>query len=189
MGRTRTFSPARFRSRVLPALHDSWEEAASALLADPDEQLRIRELRQELSANGFEFPVYAGRDRWWSGQLRVRDGMHRSIAALQLGLDIPLRVGDPQREGYDAYDRYIVTLDDAAGDFEGVCDRVLSLASFRSGDGFWVTWASASTDRTASEVELVLPRRETRRAAIAQELAERLTAAGTPAEVRFTGEG
>jgi hypothetical protein len=41
----------------------------------------------------FDEPVVLGFDHWWSRRPRVRDGVHRSIAAMELGIQIPIRYG------------------------------------------------------------------------------------------------
>jgi hypothetical protein len=48
----------------------------------------------ELAGTGFERPVVIRREHWWSVRPRVCDGMHRSVAALRLGLPILVRIGD-----------------------------------------------------------------------------------------------
>lgn len=184
--RVRTVSSAWFRSRVLPVLHDSWAEAEADLLAEPDEARRVDELAAELVERGFDYPVCVDRDRWWHRRPRVLDGMHRSIAAMRQGLDIPIEYGEPHKDGYDHYDEYTVTLVDPQGDLVETFDRVLSAASFRSSDGFWIRWEAAHS--TGPEMALELPRREERRIVIADELERRLQAAGIPATVRFAGQ-
>lgn len=186
--RSRTVSPAWFRSHVLPLeTWTSWDAAETDLLSDSDQQLRIKELVADLATTGFEHPVTVGFDRWWSRRARVRDGMHRSVAAMQLGLDIPLRFGEPTRNGYGEQDEYTVTVV-SSGDVNELLDRVFVLASFRSADGFWISCDVGSVDRSRGEVRLLLPRRPRRRQKIAYELAERLCESGITAQVEFTAE-
>jgi hypothetical protein len=187
-GRVRTVSPAWFRSHVLPAEQDTWDQLESDLLADQDERLRVTELCSDLAESGFEHPVTVGRDKWWNRRPRVRDGIHRSVAAMRLGIDIPIRFGEPEMEGYDEQDKYIVTVSDVSGDSDELFERVYSLASFRSGDGFWMRCDVATGGRTPGVVNLFMPRRESRRAVIAGEIVERLRGSGIPAEVSFAGE-
>ena len=187
VGVDRLVSPSWFRRFVLPFGHDSWDEAEADMLPDPDQRQRINELCADLSESGFEIPVCVGRDHWWSHRFRVIDGMHRSIAAMRLGLNIPLRFGDPERPGYELYDEYTVTL--SGGSVEGpldLSDRVLGLTSWRSGDGFWMTWGGASG--AGSGMRVHLPRRPERRAQTAAELEARLRDAGIAAEVVFSAE-
>ena len=186
--RSRTVSPAWFRAHILPLeTWSSWDEAEADLLSDPDQQRRIDELTADLTASGFEHPVTVGRDRWWHRRPRVRDGIHRSITAMRLGLDIPLRFGEPTMEGYGEQDEYIVTVvTAAAGGFDELMDRVFALASFRCADGFWLRCDTASGDTAAGEVRLLLPRRTQRREEIAAELAERLRDSGISAQVTFS---
>jgi hypothetical protein len=187
-GRVRTVSPDWFRSHVLPAAQDSWDQLEADLLADQDERLRVAELCSDLSASGFEHPVTVGRDRWWNRRPRVRDGIHRSVAAMRLGIDIPIRFGEPEMDGYDAQDQYTVTVTDVSGDSDELFERVYSLASFRSGDGFWMRCDVATGGRTPGVVNLFMPRRESRRQVISGEIVERLRTAGIPARVEFAGE-
>lgn len=187
-GRVRTVSPAWFRSHVLPAAQDSWDQLESDLLADQDERLRVTELCSDLAESGFEHPVTVGRDKWWNRRPRVRDGIHRSVAAMRLGIDIPIRFGEPEMDGYDEQDKYTVTVSDVSGDPDELFERVYSLASFRSGDGFWMRCDVATGGRTPGVVNLFMPRRESRREVIAGEIVERLRGAGIPAEVSFAGE-
>jgi hypothetical protein len=185
MRRSRTVSPAWFRAHVLPLeTWSSWDEAEADLLSDPDQQRRIDELAADLTASGFEHPVTMGRDRWWSRRPRVRDGIHRSITAMRLGLDIPLRFGEPSMEGYGEQDEYTVTA--ATGSFDELMDRVFTLASFRCADGFWLRCDTASGDSLKGEVRLLLPRRTQRREEIAAELAERLRDSGISTQVTFS---
>ena len=188
--RSRTVSPAWFRANILPLeTWGSWDEAEADLRSDPDQQRRIDELAADLASTGFEHPVTMGRDRWWHRRPRVRDGMHRSITAMRLGLDIPLRFGEPTMEGYGEQDEYIVTPATApAGSFDELMDRVFSLASFRCADGFWLRCDTASGDALKGEVHLLLPRRTQRREEIAAELAERLHDSGISVQVAFAGE-
>ena len=186
MRRPRTVSSAWFRKNVLPLdFWSTWDAAEADLLSDPDQQLRLDELAADLSATGFDNPVVVGRDRWWQRKPHVRDGMHRSVAAMRLGLDIPLRFGEPHMEGYDEQDEYTVTLPDG-GEFGDLMDRVFTLASFRSADGFWMRCDHAGGDSLTKEVRLLPPRRTQRRAEIAGELAARLRDAGISATVEFT---
>jgi hypothetical protein len=91
--RPRTVTPAWFRRRVLPAYGDrTWADCEAALLADPLERRRIDELKAELTLRGFDHPVAVGRDHWWS-KPQVQDGVHRSIAAMELGVPIAIRYG------------------------------------------------------------------------------------------------
>lgn len=120
---------------------------------------------------------------------RVRDGMHRGVAAMRTGIDIRLRSGEPHMDGYNEQDEYAVTA--AAGDAAGFNElmvRMFELASFRSGDGFWMRCDTASGDSAKGQIRLLLPRRAQRRDAIAAEFAERLRDAGIDAEVAFSGE-
>ena len=188
-GGVRTVSPDWFRSHVLPAAQDSWDQLEADLLADQDERLRVTELCSDLSASGFEHPVTVGRDRWWNRRPRVRDGIHRSVAAMRLGIDIPIRFGEPEMDGYDAQDQYTVTVTDVSGDdADELFERVYSLASFRSGDGFWMRCDVATGGRTPGVVNLFMPRREYRREVIAGEIVERLCDSGISAEVAFVSE-
>lgn len=187
-GRVRTVSPAWFRSHVLPAKQDTWDQLESDLLADQDERLRVTELCSDLAESGFEHPVTVGRDKWWNRRPRVRDGIHRSVAAMRLGIDIPIRFGEPEMDGYDEQDKYTVTVTDASGDPDELFERVYALASFRSGDGFWMRCDVATGGRTPGVVNLFMPRRESRREVIAGEIVERLRGSGIPAEVSFAGE-
>lgn len=189
IGRSRRLRPKWFRRSVLPLDQwSSWDSAESDLLADRDQCQRISELAADLSVEGFENPVTVGRDRWWDLRPRVRDGMHRSIAAMQLGIDIPVRFGEPMMDGYGEQDEYTVTLLDTSCDFDALFDRVFTLASFRSGDGFWVRCDTASANSERGEVLLLLPRRPDRRELIALEVADRLRDAGITARVDFTAE-
>lgn len=185
MSRSRTASPAWFRAHILPLeTWGSWDEAEADLLSDPDQQRRIDELAADLATAGFEHPITVGRDRWWHRRPRVRDGIHRSITAMRLGLDIPLRFGEPTMEGYGEQDEYVVTA--ATGSFDDLMERVFTLASFRSADGFWLRCDCASGDSVAGEVRLLLPRRTQRREKIAAELAGRLRDSGISAQVTFS---
>lgn len=185
MRRPRTVSPTWFRAHVLPLdAWDSWDFAEADLLSDPDQQRRIEELSADLAVSGFEHPVTVGRDRWWHRRPRVRDGMHRSIAAMRLGIAIPVRFGEPHMDGYDQHDEYIVTVP-ADGDFDAWMDRVFTLASFRSGDGFWLRCDTASGNASLREVRLLLPRRQQRRQEITNELAARLRDSDISAQVEF----
>ena len=187
-GRVRTVSPDWFRSHVLPAEQDSWDQLEADLLVDPDQRLRITELCSDLSTTGFDHPVTVGRDRWWSRRPRVRDGVHRSVAAMRLGIEIPIRFGEPEMDGYDEQDQYTVTVTDVSGDADELFERVYSLASFRSGDGFWMRCDVATGGRTPGVINLFMPRRESRREVIAGEIVDRLRGSGISAEVSFTSE-
>ena len=187
-GRVRTVSPAWFRSHVLPAEQDTWDQLESDLLADQDERLRVTELCSDLAESGFEHPVTVGRDKWWNRRPRVRDGIHRSVAAMRLGIDIPIRFGEPEMDGYDEQDKYTVTVSDVSGDPDELFERVYALSSFRSGDGFWMRCDVATGGRTPGVVKLFMPRRESRREVIADEIVERLRVSGIPAQVAFAGE-
>ena len=143
----------------------------------------------DLTVSGFENPVTVRRDRWWHRRPRVRDGIHRSVAAMRLGIDIPVRFGEPEMEGYGVMDEYTVTPAVPVADDSGeLLDRVLSLSSFRSADGFWMRCDTASGNRATGEVRLCLPSRPHRREEIAAELTERLREAGIDAAVAFNEE-
>lgn len=185
--RTRVVSPARLRRRVRPAEPwEDWDAAETALLADPDHRRRICELAEDIRANGFQRPVTVGRDRPWQRRPRVRDGMHRALAAVHAGQPIPIRFGQPHADGYGDFDVYLVRVGGGHPVTAGLAERVLALASFRSGDGFWLRADAARAD-PAGEVELLLPSRPPRRAAIAAELSARLDAAGLAATVTCAG--
>ncbi|SEC65122.1 ParB-like nuclease domain (plasmid) [Tsukamurella tyrosinosolvens] len=178
--RARTVPAAWFRSNVQPANSDSWAQA-ELLLVDPLENRRVAELETELSTSGFDRPVIVEQDAWWRPAVRVVDGMHRSIAAMRLGLDIPVRVGYDPAADYDHSDVYRVTAEPPAAD---LIDAVLSSASFRSSTGHWIQCDTAS-GRVDGPVSLYLPRHPELRPTIAAELQERLRQAGVFASVEF----
>jgi hypothetical protein len=89
----RGVTPEWFRSHVVPENHNTWDACEAALLADPYERRRVDDLKTELALRGFDEPVVLGFDHWWSRRPRVRDGVHRSIAAMELGIQIPIRYG------------------------------------------------------------------------------------------------
>lgn len=181
-GAVRTLSPARFRARVLPAFDDSWDAAESGLLDSALERRRIAELETELAASGFDRAVILARDHWWSPRPRVCDGMHRSIAAMRLGIAIPTRHGFPPDTEYNHDDIYLVT---AGGvDSDELLDAALTLSSFRCSAGPWIQCDVAS-GKVGGPVRLHLPHHPELRKLIADELRDRFAAAGFPAEVAF----
>jgi hypothetical protein len=167
---------------VLPAYGGSWEAAEADLLADPHEARLLGELTAELAANGIQRPVSVFFEHWWKTTLTVDDGMHRAIAAMRLGVGIPIGLNYQPADAAEPTDVYRVT---AAGiGVEGLLLAVLSLASFRSADGAWIQADNAS-GRGDHAVELYLPHHRHRRRTIAAELQDRLQGAGITAEVRF----
>ena len=119
-----TVTPAWFRSHVRPANH------------------------------AFDHPVLVGRDHWWSRRPRVQDGVHRSLAAMELGLPVLIRYGYPEDDDYDHSDVYRVTSASASRD--ELIEPVLSLASFRCSAGPWIRADAASA--SAQRLALYLPR-------------------------------
>lgn len=181
---TRSVDPAWFRSHIRPANEDSWSVTEAALLADPYESRRIAELTTEL-VNGFDRPIIVTRDRWWSRRLRVADGVHRSIAAMRLGIPLLIRHGYPPDDADDAgVDVYIAAAESA--DPAAFLDAALSLSSFRSADGPWVQCDVASGNPDGV-VRLLLSRHDGLQPHIAEQLQERLRDAGWPAQVEFSG--
>ncbi|TLH64461.1 hypothetical protein C1S80_12400 [Mycolicibacterium aubagnense] len=172
--------PAWFRAHVLPAHGGTWDACAAALLADPLERRRIDELAVELK-DGFDRPVFIGRDHWWSLRPRVLDGMHRSIAAMRAGIDIPIRYGYPDDDVYDHSDAYTITAVNAGPD--KLLDAAMSLSSFRSAAGPWVQCDVGSA--YGNVVRLQLPRHPQLREQIAAQLRGRLQAVGIDAQVAF----
>ena len=63
------------------------------MLNDAGERRRIDALAAELGTVGFQRAVIIERDHWWNVRPRVRDGMHRSIAAMRLGIPVLVRYG------------------------------------------------------------------------------------------------
>lgn len=180
---TRTVSPSWFRQRILPANQDSWSATEAALLADPFERRRIDELKAELTAVGFDRAVVVGRrDHWWSLRPRVWDGVHRSIAAMELDVPILIQNEYSDDSDYDHSDVYTVTAPDT--DTEALLDATLSLSSFRSSAGAWIQCDVASVKRDGP-VQLHLPHHPDLRDLIAAELRERLRQSGINADVAF----
>ncbi len=180
---TRAVDPAWFRSHVRPAHEDNWSATEAALLADPHERRRITELTAEL-VGGFDRPIIVTRDRWWSRRLRVADGVHRSIAAMRLGIPLLIRRGYPPDTADEGADIYTVTAGDGVA--EEFLDAALSLSSFRCSAGPWVQCdvASGGADRP---VQLYLTRHDGLQEVIAAQLQQRLREAGWPAAtVAFT---
>jgi hypothetical protein len=180
---TRTVDAAWFRSHVRPANEDSWDDTEAVLLTDPHERRRITELTAEL-VDGFELPIVVHRDHWWSRRLRVADGVHRSIAAMRLGIALPIRHGYPPETDASGGDIYTATAEGA--DPAEFLDAALSLSSFRCVDGPWVQCdvASGGVERP---VRLYLTRHDGLQEAIAAQLQRRLREAGWPtATVEFT---
>lgn len=152
------------------------------MLDSPLQRLRISELEVELARSGFDRAVVLERDHWWSWKPRVRDGMHRSIAAMQLGLPIPTRDGFPSDAEYDHSDVYTATASGTSS--EELLDAALTLASFRCSAGPWIQCDVASGPADGP-VRLHLPRHPELRELIAAELQERFTSAGVQATVSF----
>jgi hypothetical protein len=181
---TRTVTPTWFRSHVLPAYGDrTWADCEAALLADPLERRRIEELKAELIHRGFDLPVLVGRDHGWS-RPQVQDGVHRSIAAMELGVPIPIRYGYPDHTDADypdLSDLYAVTSAGSTIDELGV----VGLASFRCSAGAWIQCDSASASPQRTAMELYLPHHPHLRRLIAEELQDRLRGAGIDATVTF----
>lgn len=180
--RIRTVDPGWFRDHVLPAHNNSWDRCETALLSDPLERRRIDELAAELKS-GFDRPITVIRDHWFSRQPRVVDGMHRAIAAMRSGLDIPIRHGYPAGAAYDHSDVYTVT---AAGtELADLLDAAMSSSSFRSASGPWIQCDVGSA--FDGLVRLHLPRHTDLRGQIADQLRQRLQDAGIDAVVEFAG--
>ncbi|KMV19625.1 hypothetical protein ACT17_06165 [Mycolicibacterium conceptionense] len=182
--KVRTLSARRFRVQVLPHYHRSWSRTEQEMLSDRLERARVDELVEELRTSGMESPVVVGFDHWWSPRPRVWDGMHRSIASMRLGLDIPVRYGYPEESDYDHGDVYGAVSDTT--DLDTLTDAIMSVSSFRlpAGHRPWIQTDLVSGSR-AHGAELYLPRHPELREAIAAELQERLLAAGVTADVTF----
>lgn len=178
--RPRNVCPDRFRSYVLPAHHSCWNSCEAELLSDPLERRRVEELELEL-AGGFDQPIVVKRDHWWSRKPRVRDGVHRSIAAMRSGIPIPIRYGYPPDTEYDRSDTYAITAGDGT---DAVMDAAVSLASFRCSAGPWVQCEIAAY-LGGGTVELSLQSHPELRELIAAELQQRLQEAGVAASVAF----
>lgn len=181
---TRTVSPGWFRSHILPPFQPDWATAEAGVQADPLERRRIDELAADMARNGFQRPVVVGRDRWFSHRPRVWDGMHRAIAAMRIGVAIPV-VRGYRADSEWSEDDYTVT---AVGtDIDTLMDAVLSLSSFRCSVGPWIQCdvASAAGD---GPVRLLLTRHPELRLRIVAELTDRLRSAGIDADVAFVEE-
>ena len=181
---THTVKPAWFRRHVLPANEQHWNDTEAILLADPHERRRIAELAAEL-VGGFDRPIVVCRDHWWSRRLRVADGVHRSIAAMRLGIPLLIRRGYPSESDDDDDDDIYTATADGAEPAEFL-DATLSLSSFRCTAGPWVQCdvASGAPD---GRVQLHLSRHEGLQEMIAAQLQGRLCDAGWAAQVQFCG--
>lgn len=179
-----TMRPAWFRRLVLPAYHSDWTEAEQFMFDDPNQRRRINELMNELSRKGFERPVVLERDHWWSPRAQVSDGVHRSVAAMRLGLPIPVRFGHDSSGEYDHSDVYRITANSLPDSEFDLVDAAMTLASFRSASGAWIQTDSASGP-VEGPVDIYLPRHPEFRGMIAAELQDRLSTAGVDAVVRF----
>jgi hypothetical protein len=156
------------------------------MLADPHESRRVGELEHELTENGFQRPVVIEREAWWSPRWQVCDGVHRSLAAMRLGVPIPVRIGYDTSAVYDHSDLYRVT---ASGDIThggDLIDAVVALASFRCSDGPWIQ-SDGAFGVANGPVNLHLPRHPELRLRIATDLEARLREAGIEADVEFLG--
>lgn len=182
--RARTVSPAWMRRNVVPAYNDTWNHAEAMMLADPHESQLLDELAVELTANGIERPVSVYFDHWWSLRLTVADGMHRTVAAMRLGIDIPIALNYMHWDSPDHSDVYLVSAASPVDD--DFWDALLSLSSFRSGDGTWIQSDCASGG--GGSIEISLPAYPHRRDAIAAELENRLRGAGIGVKVAFLGD-
>lgn len=171
---TFTLSPAWFRRLISPAHYPDWNTAERELLADPSHRQRIEELEAELSGTGFQRPVVVDREHWWNPRPQLCDGLHRSIAAMRLGLPVSLRFGYDDSTDYDHSDRYRITAPGFPGDLD---ELVLATTSFRCTAGPWIQCDSAS-GIPGGPVNIPLPHHPTLRALIAAELQQRLRDAG-----------
>lgn len=178
----RTVSPTWLRSRTRPPFQRNWDAAEALLLADPLERRRIQELSKDLVHHGFHRPVVVRRECWFDRRPRVYDGMHRSIAAMRVGIAIPI-VGDYPAD----YDEDIYTAAVAGADIDHLLDAALSLSSFRSTAGPWIQCDMAS-GRPGVGLRLYLPRHPELRLIIAAQLEERLHSVGIDAQVVFLEE-
>jgi hypothetical protein len=169
-----SLSPAWFRHLVSPAHYPDWDTAERALLADPHHRRRIAELETELRTTGLERPVAVGREHWWNPRPRLYDGLHRSIAAMRLGMPVTLRFGYDDATDYDHSDLYRVTATGFPGDLD---ELVMDTASFRCTAGPWIQCDSAS-GVPDGPVDIPLPHHPALRALIAAELQQRLRDAG-----------
>jgi len=173
-----------FRRLVLPASHRSWHEAELDLLSDDHERKRVSELEAELRINGFQRAVVLERDNWWSFRWRVRDGVHRSVAALRLGHPILIRFGFDTGVPYDHPDVYQVSPVASLTDGDAFIDSVLSLSSFRCSSGVWVQSDGATASRNGP-MNVFFSHNPQLRNQIAAEFEDRLNAAGVGATVCF----
>lgn len=178
----RAMSPGLFRRLVLPAHHRSWTHVERAMLADPDERRRIEELGIELASKGFERPVVIRREHWWSARPRVCDGMHRSVAALGLGLPILVRIGDDRTVQSDRSDVYRVTLPAASPFPANLVETVLNASSFRCSAGPWIQYDCAAY-RQGGPIDVRLDHHPDVRHLIAAELQGRVRGAGVEGAV------
>lgn len=178
----RTVDPDWFRRRVRPANEDSWDATEAILLADPLERRRIAELTVELAGGGLDRPIIVVRDCWWSRQLRVADGVHRSIAAMRLGVKLPIRCGYPPEDGDFHTDVYSVTA--PGSETDALLSAAVQLASFRTATGPWVQCDTGAA-LPGGRIELCLTHHADLRDAIAVQLRDRLREAGIDAEVRY----
>ena len=178
-------TPRWFRRLVLPAYHDSWAAAETEFMGDPLQRRRIEELQAELTRDGFQQPVTLARENRWSPRPTVADGLHRSVAAMRLGIPIPVRFGYDDATHYDHSDVYRVSANAPVPEqFEDLTTAVLALASFRCTAGPWIQCDIASGP-LAGPVELYLPRHPELRGQIAAELQDRLQVSGVDAVVEF----
>ena len=180
-GRVRSVSPAWFRSHVLPAFEESWEECESYLLSSPLETIRVQELRGELS-RVFERPIVVERGAWYHRKLRVRDGVHRAVAAMSLGIDIHIRYGYPVDVEDSFSDVYFI--EPARYDDAELLDKVISLSSFRCSAGPWIQ-SDIVAGHDNGPFEVMFPRHTGLRGLIAEEFQHRLQRAGVDAVVSF----
>lgn len=174
--------PRWFRRLVFPAHYSDWDTAERELLVDPGHRRRIEELEVELSGIGFERPVVVERAHWWDPRPQLCDGLHRSIAAMRLGLPVALRFGYDDSADYDHSDLYRITTPGFSGDLD---ELVLTTTSFRCTAGPWIQCDSAS-GVPGGPIDIPLPHHPTLRALIAAELQQRLRNAGaSDATVEF----
>jgi hypothetical protein len=179
---TRTLSPGLFRRLVLPAHHRTWAATERVMLADPNERRRIEELEIELAGKGFERPVVIQREQWWNVRPRVCDGVHRSVAALRLGLPVLVRIGDDRTVLSDRSDVYRVTLPAASPFPANLAETVLTASSFRCSAGPWIQYDCAAYGE-GGQVDVHLDHHPDVRHLIAAELQERVRGAGVEGAV------